>query len=90
MIAFSIASFMWRVPTRFRPSPLQSFSCSLRFLACSLARRTAALRSVAESGPSSGVYSTQTLGADSTEQILIKETVGSPEAFLFPNIFCLG
>ena len=25
MFAFSIASFMWRVPTRFRPSPLNLF-----------------------------------------------------------------
>ena len=90
MFAFSIASFMRRVPTRFRSSPLQSFSCSLRLLACALARRTAALRSVAESGPQSGVYSTQTLGVDLTEQILIKETVGSPEAFFFPDIFRVG
>ena len=81
MIAFSIASFMRRVPTRFRPSPLQSFSCSLRFLACALARRTAALRSVAESGPRSGVYSTQSLGADSTKYILVRETAGLPEPF---------
>ena len=90
MIAFSIASFMRRVPTRFRPSPLQSFLCSLRFLACALAHQTAALRSVAESGPRSGVYSTQTLGADLTEQILIKQTVGSPEAFFFPDVFRVG
>ena len=90
MFAFSIASFMRRVPTRFRPSPLQSFSCSLRSLACALACRTAALRSVAESGPRSGVYSTQTLGADSTEQILVKETAGSPEAFFFPDVFRVG
>ena len=90
MIAFSIAGFMRRVPTRFRPSPLQSFSCSLRSLACALACRTAALRSVAESGPQSGVYSTQTLGVDLTEQILVKETVGSPEAFFFPDVFRVG
>ena len=90
MFAFSIASFMRRVPTRFRPSPLQSFSCSLRFLAFALARWTAAVRSVAESGPRSGVYSTQTLGADLTEQILIKQTVGSPVAFLFPDVFSRG
>ena len=90
MIAFSIASFMRRVPTRFRPSPLQSFSCSLRFLACALACRTATLRSVAESGPRSGVYSTQTMGADLTEQILIKETVGSLEAFFFLDVFRVG
>ena len=90
MFAFSIASFMRRVPTRFRPSPLQSFSCSLRSLACALACRTAALRSVAESGPRSGVYSTQTLGADLTELILIKKTVGSPEAFFFPDVFRVG
>ena len=90
MFAFSIASFMRRVPTRFRPSPLQSFSCSLRFLACALARRTAAPRSVAESGPRSGVYSTQNLGADLTEQILIQETVGSPEVFFFLDISPVG
>ena len=90
MFAFSIASFMRRVPTRFRSSPLQSFSCSLRLLACALARRRAALRSVAESGPQSGVYSTHTLGVDLTKQILIKETVGSPEAFFFPDVFRLG
>ena len=90
MIAFSIASFMRRVPTRFRPSPLQSFSCSLRSLACALACRTAALRSVAESGPRSGVYNTQTLGANLTEQILIKETAGSPEPFFFLDVFRVG
>ena len=90
MFAFSIASFMRRVPTRFRPSPLQSFSCSLRSLACALACRTAALRSVAESGPRSGVYNTQTLGANLTEQILIKKTVGSPEPFFFPDVFRVG
>ena len=90
MLAFSIASFMQRVPTWFRPSPLQSFSCSLRFLACALAHRTAALRSVAESGPRSGVYSTQTLGADLTEQILVKETTGSPEPFFLPGRFSRG
>ena len=59
-------------------------------MACALARQTAALRSVAESGPRSGVYSTQSLGADSTEQILIKETVGSPEAFFFLDVFGVG
>ena len=38
MFAFSIASFMWRVPTRFRPSPLLSFSCpSALWLVLSLA-----------------------------------------------------
>ena len=90
LFSFSIPSFMRRVPTRFRPSPVQSFSCSLRFLACALARRTAALRSVAESGPRSGVYSTQTLGADLTEQILVKETTGSPEPFFLPGRFSRG
>ena len=90
MFAFSIASFMRRVPTRFRSSPLQSFSCSLRLLACALARRTAALRFVAESGPQSGVYSTQTLGEDLTEQILVKEMTGSPEPFFFLDVFCMG
>ena len=45
---------------------------------------------MAESGPRSGVYSTQTPGADSTEQILVKETAGSPKPFLFPDIFSCG
>ena len=48
------------------------------------------MRSVAESGPRSGVYSTQTLGADLTEQILVKEMTGSPEPFSFPDIFRMG
>ena len=90
MFAFSIASFMQRVPTWFRPSPLQSFSCSLRSLACALACRTAALRSVAKSGPRSGVYNTQILGANLTLQILIKKTAGSPEPFFFSDVFCMG
>ena len=90
MFAFSTASFMRRVPTRVRLNPLQSFSCSLHSLACALARRIAALRSVPESGPRSGVYSTQTLGADLTEQIFVKEMIGLPEAFLFPDVFRVG
>ena len=59
-------------------------------LAYALACRTAALRSVAESGPRSGVYNTQILGANLTEQILIKKTAGSPELFLFPDVFRVG
>ena len=59
-------------------------------LACALACRTAALRSVAESGPQSGVYSTHTLGVNLTEQILIKETAGSPDPFFFPDVFRVG
>ena len=90
MFAFSIASFMRRVPTRFGPSPLQSFSCSLHSLACALACRTAALRSMAESGPRSGVYNTQTLEANLTEQILIKKMAGSPEPLFFPDVFRVG
>ena len=90
MFAFSIASFMRRVPTRFRPSPLQSFSYSLCSLPCALACQTAAPRSVAESGPRSGVYNTQTLGANLTEQILIKKTAGLPEPFFFPDVFRVG
>ena len=36
------------------------------------------------------MYSTQSLGADLTEQILIKETVGSPEEFFFQDVFRVG
>ena len=92
MFAFSIENFMRRVPTRCRPSPLQSLSCSLRYLAYALACRTAALRSVDESGPRSGVYNTQTLGVNLTEQILIKKTTGSPERFSrgWPPAFALA
>ena len=36
------------------------------------------------------MYNTQSLGADLTEQILIKEMVGSPEAFFFPDVFHVG
>ena len=36
------------------------------------------------------MYSTQNLGADLTEQILIKETAGSPDPFFLPECFSRG
>lgn len=59
------------------------FFIFLRSLAFTLASRTTRSRSVdeAKSGPQNGVYSTRTLGADSTEEILTDETTGSPKSF---------
>ena len=62
------------------PSVFFMFSPLIGF---ALASRTAGSRSVAEakSGPRNGAYSTRTLGADLTEQILANETIVSPKPF---------